>query len=276
MRLWAIFFSVFVASQVNAETQEQRLYECISEAEEILVFSEVLSVAVNSAFGEELDGQDVAAYMMSWDRDASYRQLLDELIDENISLEEAKRKRDVVDVKRDNKSGLISELVNEGLSKNYGARAKASYVKSCITGFDDTFETQLELIDSLKSKLSLLENALDAAGVERPVEDHAKTDMQSHLLEQIKECWIVVPDSGAASGAVTLYFDLQRDGKVNASSIRMTKFTGTYESDANVAFQSVRRALLRCQKGGYDLPEDQYHIWKQIELTFDPEILRNN
>ncbi|MDO7707324.1 MAG: energy transducer TonB, partial [Loktanella sp.] len=41
-----------------------------------------------------------------------------------------------------------------------------------------------------------------------------------------------------------------------------------------IAFQAARRAILRCQSGGYQLPADKYDQWKEVEITFDPSGMR--
>ena len=38
--------------------------------------------------------------------------------------------------------------------------------------------------------------------------------------------------------------------------------------------QAARRAILRCQKGGYNLPVEKYEHWREIEMTFNPEKMR--
>lgn len=68
--------------------------------------------------------------------------------------------------------------------------------------------------------------------------------------------------------------DMHPDGQVVASSIALIGFEGGNHSDANVAFQAARRALLRCQKNGYDLPKDKYEHWRNLEMTFDPAEMR--
>ena len=40
---------------------------------------------------------------------------------------------------------------------------------------------------------------------------------------------------------------------------------------AVVLLERARRAVLRCQRGGYDLPPEKYDQWREIELTFNPE-----
>ena len=38
--------------------------------------------------------------------------------------------------------------------------------------------------------------------------------------------------------------------------------------------EAARRAILRCQSGGYQLPADKYEQWKDVVITFDPSGMR--
>ena len=92
--------------------------------------------------------------------------------------------------------------------------------------------------------------------------------------KQVMNCWAVNIGSRAANVSVIVSMDMQPDGKVVASSMEMIGFKNGNQSDANVAFQAARRAVLRCQKAGYDLPKEKYEHWRNIELTFDPNEMR--
>ena len=91
---------------------------------------------------------------------------------------------------------------------------------------------------------------------------------------QVSNCWSVNVGSRAANVTVTIAMEMQPDGKVVASSLEMIGFEGGNQSDANVAFQAGRRAILRCQKDGYDLPKDKYDQWRNVEIKFDPSEMR--
>ena len=67
---------------------------------------------------------------------------------------------------------------------------------------------------------------------------------------------------------------LDRDGKVVGSSLRRLSASGGSENAANVAFEAARRAILRCQRGGYKLPIEKYDHWRDVEITFNPEKMR--
>ena len=92
--------------------------------------------------------------------------------------------------------------------------------------------------------------------------------------KQVGNCWSVNVGSRAADVTVTIAMQMQPDGKVVASSLEMIGFEGGNQSDANVAFQAGRRAILRCQKDGYDLPKDKYDQWRNVEIKFDPSEMR--
>lgn len=89
----------------------------------------------------------------------------------------------------------------------------------------------------------------------------------------VQGCWVVDVGSQSANVTVTVAFDLDRDGKV-AGSIRQIASEGGSGAAAETAFQAARRAILRCQKDGYDLPVEKYDQWRSIEMTFNPKDMR--
>lgn len=89
----------------------------------------------------------------------------------------------------------------------------------------------------------------------------------------VKKCWIVDIGSDAANVTVTLGFKMGRDGKAKPGSIRLIKSNASRESSAKIAFQAARRAILRCQRGGYALPQNFDHS-TYVELEFNPENMR--
>ncbi|MGX9355293.1 cell envelope biogenesis protein TolA [Roseobacteraceae bacterium S113] len=93
------------------------------------------------------------------------------------------------------------------------------------------------------------------------------------LVVAVQECWVVDVGSQAADVIVTVAMDMNRDGTV-AGGVRLVSAEGGDGRAQDVAFQAARRAVLRCQKGGYALPEEKYEQWKQIEITFNPESMR--
>jgi hypothetical protein len=54
----------------------------------------------------------------------------------------------------------------------------------------------------------------------------------------------------------------------------MTDYEGGGETAARQAFEAARRAVIRCGTSGYDLPEESYDHWRELELVFNPEEMR--
>jgi hypothetical protein len=90
----------------------------------------------------------------------------------------------------------------------------------------------------------------------------------------VQRCWVVDVGSQAASVTVTLGFDMARDGTVIANSLRLLDAEGGEGPAVQAAYEAARRALLRCQQGGYDLPADKFAQWQRIEMTFNPSEMR--
>ena len=69
---------------------------------------------------------------------------------------------------------------------------------------------------------------------------------------------------------VVLGMQMTPEGKVKPGSLRLISSKGGTQAATKTAFQAARRAILRCQKGGYNLPEEKFEYWKEIEMTFNP------
>jgi hypothetical protein len=89
----------------------------------------------------------------------------------------------------------------------------------------------------------------------------------------VNRCWNVDPGSVAARVTVEVGFSLDREGRVVGSDVRLLSSDGD-QSATNTAFEAARRAILRCQSGGYQLPADKYDQWSDVVITFDPSGMR--
>ncbi len=89
----------------------------------------------------------------------------------------------------------------------------------------------------------------------------------------VNSCWNVDPGSVAARVTVEVGFSLDREGKVRGNEVRLISSDGD-QSATNTAFEAARRAILRCQRGGYQLPADKYDQWQDVVITFDPSGMR--
>jgi hypothetical protein len=90
----------------------------------------------------------------------------------------------------------------------------------------------------------------------------------------VQECWNVNSASEASRITVVIGLSMEKDGKPLISSIRRISASDGSESAQRSAFDAARRAIIRCSKGGYDLPVEKYDHWRDIEITFNPEKMR--
>ena len=86
----------------------------------------------------------------------------------------------------------------------------------------------------------------------------------------VGQCWVVDPGARSAGVIVTVGFSLDQTGRVQGD-VRQISASGGDAGTQRAAFDAARRAILRCQKSGYDLPAEKYGQWRDIEMTFNPE-----
>lgn len=95
------------------------------------------------------------------------------------------------------------------------------------------------------------------------------------FLLEVGRCWILgALSTNAMQSKVVVRFELNRDGTPDIGSIRMTGFEGGTAAGAKKAYETARRAIIRCGKNGYNLPTDKYEQWKIVNITFNPENMR--
>lgn len=90
----------------------------------------------------------------------------------------------------------------------------------------------------------------------------------------VQDCWVVDVGSQAANVTVTVGVSMTQDGTVEGGEVRQISATGGDEAAQRTAFEAARRAILRCQRGGYPLPIEKFDHWRDIEMTFNPEGMR--
>lgn len=124
-------------------------------------------------------------------------------------------------------------------------------------------------------------DALAAALAERPATPSGPplTPGESDELRRaIGGCWIVDNGSLASSVTVVVGFSLTREGFVESNRVNLLSSTEGSESAKKAAYDAARRAVLRCQKtesrSGYQMPQDKYERWKNVEITFNPDQMR--
>ena len=122
--------------------------------------------------------------------------------------------------------------------------------------------------------------ALAEAGAEEQAETRAAPSgppltggEKDALRISVQNCWVVDVGSQAANVTVTVGMKMSREGKVDGA-ITLLAAEGGDDAATKAAFEAARRAVLRCQKGGYKLPIEKYDHWREIEITFNPEKMR--
>jgi hypothetical protein len=95
------------------------------------------------------------------------------------------------------------------------------------------------------------------------------------LRAAVAQCWNVgALSSDALAVTVTVGIQLDREGRPSDGSLRMIGAQGGGNASAQQAYETARRAILRCGAQGFDLPADKYDQWRDIEMTFNPESMR--
>lgn len=139
-------------------------------------------------------------------------------------------------------------------------------------------QTQTETpAEPAQTNSSSVEDALAQALADTPAAPSGPPLTQGEkdaLRISVQECWVVDVGSQAANVTVTVAMSLDREGKVQSGSLRMLSAEGGNENAARAAFDAARRAILRCQRGGYNLPIEKYDHWRDVEMTFNPENMR--
>jgi GH24 family phage-related lysozyme (muramidase) len=272
--LTALFMTL--ATHTVAEQSRDAMRECFSEVENVIVMVDKLRQGFEVAFDERLSGDDLAAMFFDVGTNSYLETVFDKINNgdgaEIESLPVAQQTELLSQIQkflsiRSVTSERVEKLANLDIKTDDQmkiADAKADYVQACVKSIEDgqhftnlhQSEPQRdEVVDKAQPKTS----SAPLTGGEKEA-----------FKNQVLNCWAVNIGSRAANVSVIVSMDMQPDGKVVASSMEMIGYKDGNQSDANVAFQAARRAILRCQKAGYDLPKDKYEHWRSIELTFDP------
>lgn len=95
------------------------------------------------------------------------------------------------------------------------------------------------------------------------------------LRVSVGKCWNTgALSSDALTVTVEVYVAMKPDGKPEAGSIKMVRYSGGSETAAKQAYEAARRAIIRCGARGFDLPREKYDHWREIEMVFNPTNMR--
>ena len=68
---------------------------------------------------------------------------------------------------------------------------------------------------------------------------------------------------------------IKRDGKVDATYVKMISATNGPDAAIKKAYEVARIAVIRCDCYGVVLPAEEYDQLRYVEITFNPEKMRN-
>jgi hypothetical protein len=109
-------------------------------------------------------------------------------------------------------------------------------------------------------------NANSGGGTSSPITREEK----GAFIIGIQKCWNVgALGTDALRVSVVVAFTMDRDGKPQGSSIRMIGAEGGTGDAVKRAYETARRAIIRCGAKGYGLPIDKYDQWQEVEVTFN-------
>ena len=95
------------------------------------------------------------------------------------------------------------------------------------------------------------------------------------LRVAVQQCWNVGSlSSEALRTTVVVAVSLTEDGRPMGDTLRMLSYDGGTAESARQAFETARRAIIRCGANGFSLPPDKDAQWRDIEMTFNPENMR--
>lgn len=91
---------------------------------------------------------------------------------------------------------------------------------------------------------------------------------QDALLARIARCWSVSMLSTAAQSAViSVYVDIGPDKKPVTASIKLAGSDADHAATRQ-AFETARRAIMRCGANGLPLPDGKEAAWGRLDLIF--------
>jgi colicin import membrane protein len=96
--------------------------------------------------------------------------------------------------------------------------------------------------------------------------------IKDYLAAKIGVCWRDVKDMPNPERLiVTVHVTLGRDGNLTTQP-RVTSFVAPGDTYMRVAADNAARAVRLC--GPYELPQDSYSVWRELDLKFGPKGLQ--
>jgi hypothetical protein len=132
-------------------------------------------------------------------------------------------------------------------------------------------DTSADIADALADVLAGLSDPAPAA----PSGGSLTPSQADALRLAIQACWNVgALSTDALQVTVTVAFSMTPNAMPEQGTIRVVTASGGSEAAISQAFETARRAIIRCAGDGYGLPQEQYSAWRDVEITFNPEGMR--
>lgn len=132
-------------------------------------------------------------------------------------------------------------------------------------------DTSADIADALADVLAGLAEPAPAA----PAGGSLSPSQADALRLAIQQCWNVgALSTDALMVTVTVAFSMTPSAMPEPGTIRVVSASGGSEAAVAQAFETARRAIIRCAGDGYGLPREQFDAWRDIEIIFNPEGMR--
>lgn len=136
----------------------------------------------------------------------------------------------------------------------------------------DQIAAFLNKIDASQAPEQTSEKAAQPAAGERDAQgsdDKIAATIIDALVQRVRECWTVPPGAREANIIVKVAFGLNTDGSV----IGVPEIMNPEEDPLFIATaNSAVAAVLECQTYNF-LPADQYELWKDLIINFNPDMM---
>lgn len=180
----------------------------------------------------------------------------------------------------------VTEIVTEaetpsGMSTSPRPKARPARVTAKAETQQPT-EPSPDPIDAVANAVAEAAAALAASAVadtpaapKRPSGPPLSAGEKDALRVAVSQCWNTGSMSTEAQRTViTVGVAMNQDGTPQTGTIKLLGSSGGSAASADQAFQTARRAIIRCGARGFQLPVEKFEQWRNIEMTFDPEQMR--
>ena len=132
---------------------------------------------------------------------------------------------------------------------------------------------QSEVASEADAAAQTAETTDAAPASDAPVGPPMTQGERQSLVGQIQNKWAVPPRVISDQVVITVRFAVGEDRRPISGSEEL--ISGSGSADLNqIAYRAARSAIFRAGAQGFDLPDDKYDQWKDIEITFNPSGLR--